>query len=237
MSKRGGRVRDKWRDKTWVLVEAPRALSGSPIAYVPVTDPEKAIGRVIETTLYDLLKQDPQQITQKLYFQISKIEDSRAETVLKAQEYAREYLRSLVRRGSSQVSYIKDYTTKDGFTVRVYVVVLAVGRINFSRKHAIRMLADGVLKGKTTNVSYSQFAREVVLGNIAQEIYSEVRRIVQLRHVGIRKMKLLKRGEAGPEPEEVPLEETEEAPAEAGEAEAEEEDEDEAAAEVSPAAA
>jgi ribosomal protein S3AE len=36
-----------------------------------------------------------------------------------------------------------------------------------------------------------QFVQEMVLGKIASDIYNEARKVVPLRHVGVRKSKLL----------------------------------------------
>ena len=36
-SKRG-RVRDKWKDKKWIIVNAPSAFGGNPINYLPITN-------------------------------------------------------------------------------------------------------------------------------------------------------------------------------------------------------
>ncbi len=232
---RSSRVRDKWRDKAWIVVEAPSAFNRMPIAYIPVTDREKAMGRVVETTLFDLLKQDPQHYSQKLHFQVTEIVDNTAKTILKGQEYSREYLRSLIRRGSTMVSYISEFTTKDSFLVRIYVAVLTQGRVNSSKKHAIRMLAKKVLNDKTSSLTYRQFSQEAVLGKVASDIYNEVKKIVHLRHVGIKKMKLIKVGEevAVEEPIEAPAELPAEAPAEIEEGEVEKTEEEEAAAPAS----
>lgn len=201
--KKAGKVKDKWREKQWVVVEAPPSFGSTPIAYVPITDSQKALGRTVDTTLFDLVKQDPQQYAIKLYFQIDKIEGGRASTVFKGHEYSREYLRSLVRRGSSMVSVIQDYTVKDQVRVRVYTVVFAQNRINSSRKHAIRLITHKILQGKTAALTYEQFAQEAVLGKIASDIYNAAKRIAHLRHVGVRKTKLLRKGEEmRPEAEE-----------------------------------
>ncbi|MBI2183915.1 MAG: 30S ribosomal protein S3ae [Thaumarchaeota archaeon] len=234
MPARSTKVRDRWREKAWVVVEAPSVFNRMPVAYIPVTDKDRAAGRVIETTLFDIMKQDPQQIAQKLYFQVAGIEGNTAKTVLKSYEYSREYLRSLVRRGSSMVNYINDYTTKDGCVVRIYTVVLTVGRLNSSRKHAVRMAVDHVLKEKASNLTYQYFAHEVILGKTASEIYDEAKKVVQLRHAGVRKTKLIKLGESvSDEPMELPAAVEEEA---AGEGDEELEDTDEEK-EAAPAAA
>ena len=64
------RVKDKWREKKWVTVLLPASFDKKPIAYIPVTDDDNAVGRVIEVTLHDILKGDPSQHQFKLYFQI-----------------------------------------------------------------------------------------------------------------------------------------------------------------------
>jgi len=197
--KRAGKVKDKWREKKWVTVLASPGFDRAPIAYVPITNNEIAIGRVIETTLFDISKQDPQQnMLIKLHFQITSIDGSTATTVLKGHEYSREYLRSLVRRGASMVNFIRDYKTKDNAIVRVYVVAFTIGRINSSRKHEIRLAADKVLKEKAASMFYEQFAQEAVKQNLARELYDNSKDIAKIRHLGVRKIKLIKPGEGMP---------------------------------------
>ncbi len=190
-AKRSGRVRDKWREKKWKIVEAPPAFGSTLIAQVPISDDEGALGRVIETTLYDLVKQDPQQYSIKLYFQISKIVGDKVQTILKGYEYSREYLRSLIRRGSSMVDLVEDFETKDKVKIRVYLLALSTNRLNASKKHKIREISIEILLQKAKNLTYYQLAQEAVLGKVASDIYNEAKRIVQIRHIGIRKLKIL----------------------------------------------
>jgi len=214
--KRAGKVKDKWREKKWVTVLASPGFERAPIAYVPITSNELAIGRVIETTLFDISKQDPQQnMLIKLHFQITNIDGNTATTILKGHEYSREYLRSLVRRGASMVNFIRDYKTKDNAIVRVYVVAFTIGRINSSRKHEIRLAADKILKERAASLFYEQFAQEAVKQNLARELYDASKEIAKIRHLGVRKIKLIKSGEgmpyvpAAPEEEEEALDEEE----------------------------
>ena len=188
------KVKDKWREKKWLTIEAPQSFGGTVLASIPTTDPEKALGRVLEITLFDLLKQDPQQYTIKLFFQVTKVEGDRALTILKSQEYSRDYLRSLVRRGSSMVSMIRDYTTIDGFKVRVYVIAFTQFRINSSRKRAIREAAHNVVSEKASNMTYDQFSQEVLYGKMASDILNEARKVTPIRHIGVRKIKLISIG-------------------------------------------
>ena len=114
MARRKTRVKDKWREKKWVTVIAPDSFNNVPVAYVPITDEENAVGRVVDVTLFDILKGDPSQHQYKIFFQISKVDGEKAQSIFKKFEYAKEFLRSLVRRGSSKVNFIIDTKTKDG---------------------------------------------------------------------------------------------------------------------------
>ena len=43
----------------------------------------------------------------------------------------------------------------------------------------------------TSNSTFDQFVQEAVLGKIASDIYNEAKKITALRHVGVRKSKVL----------------------------------------------
>ncbi|TLX99479.1 MAG: 30S ribosomal protein S3ae [Thaumarchaeota archaeon] len=201
-----GKVRDKWKLKSWLTVLASPSFGSAPIVRIPVTDAEKARGRVVETTLYDILKQDPQHYSFKLYFQVDRVEGETAHTVLRGHEYSREYLRSLVRRGSSMSDFIKDYRTKDGYLVRVYCIAFSQGRMNTSKKHDLRSVMDRVIGERASSLTYDQFAQEMVLQKIASDVYNEAKKVTHLRHVGLRKSKLIRMPEgAQPKPQEAVL--------------------------------
>ncbi|HUI85942.1 MAG TPA: 30S ribosomal protein S3ae [Nitrososphaerales archaeon] len=201
MPKKVAKVRDKWKLKSWVTVLASPSFGSMPIAKVPITDLDKIGGRVVETTLYDILKQDPQHYSFKLYFQVHRIEGDNAYTVLKGHEYSREFLRSLVRRGSSQADFIKDYRTKDGYVVRVYCVAFSQGQMNTSKKHDLRAIMDRVIGERAGSLTYDQLVQELVLQKVASDVYNEAKKITHLRHVGVRKSKLIS---LPPEPTTVP---------------------------------
>jgi small subunit ribosomal protein S3Ae len=190
-SKRGGRVRDKWKDKQWIMVNAPAALGGSVINYVPVSDLNNARGRVIENTMYDILKQDPIQHQTKVFVQIVSIANGTASTIFKGHEYAKEFLRSLMRRGSSMVSYVADYKTVDGYVFRVSLVAFSQRRINTEKKHQIRVLCRQFLQERLPRLTVDEFIKEVPLGNLNNDLLEAVKKLTPLRHIGIKKTKLI----------------------------------------------
>ena len=189
-SKRG-RVRDKWKDKKWIIVNAPVAFGGNPINYLPVTDVDKSKGRIIENTLYDIYKQDPTQHQTKVFLQLDNVTSASASTKFVGHEYAKEYLRSLVRRGSTMISFIKNYTTIDGHTFRLSVVTFSQRRINTSAKHEIRLLVDKKLEEKISQLTVDQFIHEITIGNLSKDLLLEAKKVAFIRHLGFKKSRLV----------------------------------------------
>lgn len=190
-AKRGGRVRDKWRDKQWVVVNAPVAFGGNPLSYVPITNIDNSKGRVIENTMFDILKQDPTQHQTKIFVQIDNIRDGTASTIFKGHEYAKEFLRSLIRRGSSMINYVHDFRTIDGFTFRVSTIAFSQRRLNSSKKHEIRMVTHRILSDKIPKLTVDQFVQEATMGKMGGDLLAEAKKIASIRHIGIKKTKLI----------------------------------------------
>ena len=192
MARRKGRIKDKWREKRWVTVNAPDSFNNIPIAYVPITDDENALGRVIEITLFDILKGDPSQHQYKLYFQLHKVEGEIATTIFKRFEYSKEFLRSLVRRGSSKINFIIDIKTKDGYVFRVKVIALTHKPLNTSRKHALRIIARDVINNTVPEMTIDQFVQATCYSKINSDIMAAFKRVIKVRHVGLEKVKLIR---------------------------------------------
>lgn len=195
MSKAPGRIRDKWRMKEWYEVYTPSYFGELNIASIPCSGPDKLAGRVVESTLYEITGDFSHQSI-KLYFLVREVKGTRVDTLLKGHEYSTDYLRSLVRRGSSRIDGIFRVTTKDGYTTRISVVAFARARVNIAQQRAIRRIMREVLEEKAKNLTYDQLCHEMVLGSVAKagvgsDIYNLAKKIAPLRHIGVRKSKLL----------------------------------------------
>jgi small subunit ribosomal protein S3Ae len=189
MSKRRGRIKDKWRDKKWYTVISPPYFGGVDLGAVPADDPVKLVGRIVDGTLYDITNDFAHQ-NLKLYFRIEEVEGKTARTVFKGHEYSRDYLRSLVRRRTTRVDGILNVTTSDNYELTLAASVFTLSRIKTSQEHEIRSIMNKIVKDKAENLTFDQFVQELVLGKIASDIYNEAKKISPLRHVGVRKSKL-----------------------------------------------
>jgi len=160
------------------------------VAGIPCETPEALLGRVVETTLYDITDDFAHQSI-KLYFLVVNTKDHRAETILKSHEYATDYLRSLVRRGSTRMDGIFNATTKDQFSMRISVVAFTRDRIKASQEHGIRRMMKQIVDDKAAALNYEQLSQEIVLGKVGSDIYNLAKKIAPLRHVGVRKSKVV----------------------------------------------
>lgn len=190
MSSKTKRVKDKWRSKTWYTVVAPPYFGNVELGTIPADETEKLIGRVIDSTLYDVTNDFAHQYL-KIYFQITDVDGKTAKTTFKGHEYSRDYLRSLIRRRTTKVDKILDVTTKDGYKVRVAICAFTLSRIRTSQEKGIRAIMEKIAKEKASNLTFDQFVQEMVLGKIASDIYNEAKKVAPLRHVGVRKSKLI----------------------------------------------
>ncbi len=84
-----------------------------------------------------------------------------------------------------------DVTTKDGYKVRVAICAFTLSRIRTSQEKGIRAIMEKIAKEKASNLTFDQFVQEMVLGKIASDIYNEAKKVAPLRHVGVRKSKLI----------------------------------------------
>ena len=172
------------------MIIAPPFFGNVELGTVPVEEEEKLIGRVVEATLYDITG-DFSHMYLKMYFQVNELDGKTAKTQFKGHEYSRDFLRSLVRRRTTKVDGLFNLTTKDGYKLRIAVSALTLSRIKTSQEKIIRHLMDRIIKEKSAALTLDQFVQEMVLGKIASDIYNEAKKFAPLRHVGIRKSKLV----------------------------------------------
>jgi small subunit ribosomal protein S3Ae len=188
--KRAAAAKDKWKMKEWYIVYAPDFFGSKEIGLTPADDPEKVVGRVIETTLKDLTG-DFTKGHVKLYFQVYDVKGQNAYTKFKGHTLARSYIRSLVRRRTTRVDGIFNITTKDGYKLRVMGMVIAYRRIQTSQERAIRKIIQDIIYKKAEELNFADFVLQSVNGQIASEIAKEARKIYPIKRAEVRKIKVL----------------------------------------------
>ena len=188
------------RGKRWYTVFAPEQYDRAELGQTVADEPEKIIGRTIETTLGDLTGDSGANNT-KLTFKITDVGSDSAYTEFVKHELTRDYLRSLVRRGASKVDATVTVLTTDDYRVRIQPVAFTTKKADRSQEQAIRRVMIDLVREAAAERDFVSFVESTVEGRLSSAIYGEAKTIYPLRRVEIQKLTLEAR------PEEVAAEE------------------------------
>jgi small subunit ribosomal protein S3Ae len=188
------------RGKRWYTVFAPEQFDREELGQTVADEPEKIVGRTIETTLGDLTN-DAGANNTKLTFKITDVGSDSAYTEFVKHELTRDYLRSLVRRGASKIDATVTVLTTDDYRVRIQPVAFTTKKADRSQEQAIRRVMIDRVEAAAAERTFEAFVDGIVEGRLSSAIYGEAKTIYPLRRVEVQKLTLEAR------PEEVAAEE------------------------------
>jgi small subunit ribosomal protein S3Ae len=190
LARRSQRKAESRKVKQWYKVISPEMFGRNPVGETIANDPNRIIGRVIETTLGDLTNNFSKQNT-KLRFRVDRVAGDSAYTRFLGHEMTTDYIRSLVKRRTSRIDSIIDVTTTDGYQVRVKPSCFTVKRARANQVKSIRELSRQVVLTKAVGLDLNQLIQEVVLGKLSLDIYKEAKTVYPLRRVEVRKTEIM----------------------------------------------
>lgn len=186
------RIKDKWKAKSWYKILTPESFGSKEIAETPSETPDQLLGRVAETTLYNL-NGDVKKEYVKLFFKVMKVDGNQAHTMFIGHDVTQDYIRRLVRRRKSRIDAIFPLNTSDGYKIRVKVTAIADKRLNSSMKSAIRRrIIDAVLENGT-KLPFYEFVNYMLSEKIVQDIEKSVRTVYNIKRIEVRKSNLLQK--------------------------------------------
>jgi len=186
--------------KRWYTLQAPEQFDREELGETVAEEPDQVLGRTIETTLGDL-RNDASENNTKLTFKVNEVASDTAYTEFIKHELTRDYMRSLVRRGSSKVEAFITVLTDDDYRVQIQPVALTTKSADASQEQAIRRTMIDIVEESARERSYEDLIDSIVEGRLSSAIYNEAKTIYPLRRVEIQKTTLEAR------PEEVAAEE------------------------------
>jgi len=190
LARRSQRKADSRKAKLWYKVVSPEMFGRSPFGETIANDPERIVGRIVETTLGDLTNNFSKQNT-KLKFRVDRVAGDSAYTKFLGHEMTADYLRSLVKRRTSRIDAIVDVTTTDGYQVRVKPSCFTVKRARANQVKSIRELSKKVIMERSKSLDLNQLIQDAVGGKISLDIYKEAKMIYPLRRVEVRKTEIV----------------------------------------------
>jgi len=190
MATKSRKKTDLYKEKKWYPIFAPEEYNRMVIGETLANESEKLEGRIISTTLAELIS-DWQKQNVKMIFKVDEVGDSGAYTKFIGHELTRDYLRSLVKRRTSKIGGNVIVTTKDGIRLRIKPVGYTVKRTQTSSQKVIRSIMEEIVVKCSAKLSYTELINEIVLGKLSSEIYKEVRSMHPVRRVEIEKSHVL----------------------------------------------
>jgi len=175
---------DKWKKKSWYTIVAPKDFESKELGETITEKPESLIGRVVSVTGRALANQPKKQHIQ-LKFKIKEIQANKAITIAIGHEIKDNFLRRIVRRRTSKIMSVKDYTTKDNQLFRIKVIVISEKKASRKQKTSVRKKIEEQTKKIISGIESRKLIDELVFGTIVNKLYSEVKKIVPIKRVEI----------------------------------------------------
>jgi len=191
--------------KKWYAVYAADVIPGEWIGDALASDPGDLIGRQVEVTLRDITN-DFDHEKYKLWFRIYRVDDNRAYAKFAKEMLNYDYVRSLVQRRSSRIDVMTQGMTKDGHFVRIFNLIITSVRVRHSQERAIRKRVLEYVQNVIGELTLEELVRSALLGDpldLNGEVKKIATKIAPIKNADVRKIVLLKAGEAEPEMERV----------------------------------
>jgi small subunit ribosomal protein S3Ae len=187
--KQAGRRVEGWKAKSWYKVYTPDSLGKAYIGDTIANDPENVVGRIMQTTLGEIINDYARQNV-KMKFRVENVTGDAAYTEFIGHELTRDYLRSLVKRRTSRIDCHVPVTTKEGKKVDLTVTCYTLTRANLSQTHAIRGLMAQKAQEMAKEGDFNALLNGIVTGEISKEIFKAVKPLFPVRRVEIIKSKV-----------------------------------------------
>ncbi|MBU4547572.1 MAG: 30S ribosomal protein S3ae, partial [Euryarchaeota archaeon] len=117
------RVRDTWKEKQWYRIISPEGFGEDEIGITPSRDPDFLVKRKVEATMRELAGDFSKQYV-KLKFQVKNVVGDTAHTKFIGHEVTTDYVRSMIRRGSSRIDAPVIVETKEGYNIKLHVLAI-----------------------------------------------------------------------------------------------------------------
>ena len=176
------RVRDTWKEKQWYKIMTPTEFGDAEIGSTPARDPELLINRGVESSMRELAGDFSKQYI-KLYFRINNVVGDIANTKFMGHQVTTDYVRSMIRRGTSRIDAISNVRTKDGQKLKVHVLGITIKRAKSSQQKFIRETMERMVQEAAANKPFQEFIEDIVGGKMASHIYHEAKKIYPLKRV------------------------------------------------------
>jgi len=183
--------KEKEELKTWVDVVTPDYLGGKEVGSMLVSSNEEAIGKKLVLLQSDLTE-DPAHSFTKITIKVTDVSGSKARTTYWGHEVSRDYLRSVLRKGSSRIGQIVDADTKDGFKLRIAVLAISRHKVSKNKKTFLSNQMADLIRQRCSSLKLSQLIQEILSGKTESDLFNFAKKHMLVKFTGVIKIKVLK---------------------------------------------
>lgn len=176
------RVRDTWKEKQWYTIMTPKDFGDQEIGTTPAREPEQLLKRRVESSLRELTGDFSKQYI-KLFFEINEVAGDTATTSFVGHQVTTDYVRSMIRRGTSRIDAIVNVTSKDGVKLKVHVLAITIKRAKSSQQKFIRETMEKMVQNAAKDKKFQELIEDILGGKMASHIYHESKKIYPLKRV------------------------------------------------------
>ena len=187
------RVRDTWKEKSWYTIKTPVAFGDKEIGTTPARDPELVYGRTVEVTMRELtrtvevtmreLTGDFSKQYIKLQFEVDNVNGNIANTKFTGHKTTTDYVRSMIRRGTSRIDAPVIVTTQDDRKLKLHVLAVTTRRAKSSQQKYMRETINELVTKVASEKTFDELVENSVNGRLASEIYHKAKKIYPLKRV------------------------------------------------------
>jgi len=179
----------KLKGKEWYQIVAPSFFGDFVIGETIAMEPDNLIGRVIETSLMDIIG-DPTKYYFKFLFKIEEVKGKKAVTKFVGHTCTRDYIARIVRKRTDRIDTNDVIALKDN-TFRVKTIAISNRRISQTVKVSIRKHIREMLKQEISSMKTEEFIRNMIDGKIQIKIRKGISKVYPLRYFEFRKTELV----------------------------------------------
>ena len=173
------------KSKSWYSVYAPSYLEGAKIGDALAKDPDSLIGRVIKTSLQEIVSGVSKPYL-SMFFKISRYEGDHLNTDFIGHEISRSYISRLSRKKHSKIDVITDCKTQDDHKIRLKTLVITGYICNNSVARAIFHETDTILRNRVEGIGIDEFVRLIISDSLQKEVARQCKNIYPLKRVEVR---------------------------------------------------
>jgi len=178
------------RDEIWLEVVSPEYLGGKVIGNILAYSDEEIFRKRIEILQSDLTD-DPAHAYTKIILKVSGVSGGKAITEYVGHEVSRDYMKSILRKGSSKVDPTVDVTTKAGYKFRMRINMIARNKISTNKKTVLSNQVAQMMVEKCSSYKLPQLVQEMISGKTESDIFNFAKKHMRVKYAGVTKVKLI----------------------------------------------